>query len=111
MNKLYSEKVTALVEKNKNYSSVKMIISEVAGMYNVSEDVVKKDMVKKKSIYSTKIVGYVDGEPVGRITLLYQYKRIINKIFKNIETNLTYKLSLSEKEYVLELIELELLNS
>ncbi len=88
----YSERVTALLESNKEYSCSKIAITEVAISCGVSEKIVKRDMKKKKSKFLSDWSGFIDGDLISRPLLFYKFTKKIKIIFKRLEKNIGYKL-------------------
>jgi hypothetical protein len=105
---MYSELVTIELENNKSYSCSKLAIEKVAKECGVSDEVVRNDMRDKRNIYLYDFSGFIDGKVVGRITLLGRFRRLVLKIYKKIEKQNGYKMTVEEKKFVLEFIELSL---
>jgi hypothetical protein len=105
---MYVDLVTKLVEKNKDYSSVKVAITEVAARCGVSEKEVKDNLKAHNSPYHHQISGYINGKPISRINLIHKFRKVMGKIIKQIESNLGYELSEEEILYVVEMVEMKL---
>ncbi len=100
--KIFDEYINE-IKNEKSFIMISQVKNEFCKALEIEEKFFHKCLKKTKSDYLYDIIGYIDGIKITRFNIIYKFKKIINKIYKQLEK--VEKLNFNEKRYVLEFME------